>query len=129
MLRKSRLQPVWRYFLSTSHATPVASRSVVYSQGLGVYGSLGVGDVKNRKLFVPMQLPDNFEPKGISAGYGHSAVWSTTGELFICGIPVEFRRVIRMSTMTDIYIPFGITTFFLQVVSLINIVKYILLNM
>ncbi len=63
--------------------------------------------MQNRDSFAPMLLPEKFEPKGISAGYGHSAVWSTQGELFMCGIPVEFRRVIRMSTMTDIYIPFG----------------------
>jgi hypothetical protein len=46
-------------------------------------------------------------PKQAIAGYGHSAMLSQCGKLFLLGIPVEFRRVIRISSIRDISGPFG----------------------
>lgn len=85
---------------------PVTPR--LYVQGVGTFGALGTGDLDDRDQFTAVELPGGAVPRNFSAGYGHSGVITTCGKLFLTGIPVEFRRVIRMSSIRDTNKFFGI---------------------
>ena len=94
-----------RCLLSTkAKATPTLG---LYAQGYGAFGALGTGDLRCRDNFTHVKLPDNLVPRHVSAGYGHSGIVTTCGKLFISGIPIEFKRVIRVSAIGDISKTFG----------------------
>jgi hypothetical protein len=92
---------------SSSSSSSAPSGGKLYTQGHGTFGSLGTGFLSDQDDFVHVKLPDDVPVKMTSAGYGHSGVVSTCGKLYLMGIPVEFKRVIRMSSIRDTSKHFG----------------------
>ena len=55
----------------------------VYGWGRNQYGTLGLGDTTDR--FSPTPISDNYNIIDISAGYVHSMILTSNGNVFTCG--------------------------------------------
>jgi alpha-tubulin suppressor-like RCC1 family protein len=71
----------------------------LYVKGFGIYGALGLSeDLRDAKSFVKLILNED-EPDdkvtAVSAGYGHSAVVTESGKLYMWGRPYDFGSLNR----------------------------------
>lgn len=79
--------------------------TVVLSKGCGVFGALGhSNDLHDIECFSALEyfIRENEDIKQISAGWGHSAVVTKTGKLYIFGRPYDFSSLMKIEQMYKI---------------------------
>ena len=84
-----------RSLLSTSSSTELLSR------GVGLYGALGNGELLDSDEFRVVNI-QNFTPKKVSAGWGHSAVLTNCGKVLIFGRPFDFSTLLRLNAFREV---------------------------
>ena len=103
-----------RWAATRSTSTTVNVRHLhLHSQGCGVFGALGQGDdLVDSPVFRPVVATDGsqslaIKAKMVSAGWAHSAVLSTDGNVFIFGRPYDFSTVMQINRLTKLSASFA----------------------
>lgn len=91
---------------SSSHSvagTPSAASVSLLVQGVGIYGNLGLSDDLRDSLhcYTPVDGlqgggGSQLTVRSIAAGWGHSAVATTSGDLLVFGRPYDFATLLQM---------------------------------
>ena len=79
----------------------------LYSKGVGIFGALGNGALKDLKCFEEVSFEGMKPIRSISAGWGHSAVVTGDGELIIFGRPYDFQAIMRLNSLYNVFKPMG----------------------
>jgi len=79
-------------------------KNAVYSRGSGVFGSLGLGSLRDSRLFTKVELY-SVNPLSISSGWGHSSIGSENG-LIVWGRPFDFISLLRINRLHRSFFPF-----------------------
>eukprot|EP01038_Epipyxis_sp_PR26KG_P007357 gene7357-10027_t len=72
----------------------------IYAKGCGIFGALGVdNDLYDYSSYtrIELSLGNGDEVNSVSSGYGHSAILSEKGDLYICGRPYDFTTLLRIN--------------------------------
>ena len=84
----------------------------IYTQGCGVFGSLGQGDdladsPSFKKLNLSGANADDIDVKDISAGWGHTAVATVDGNLVVFGRPYDDLTIKTVNRIKGYSASFG----------------------
>lgn len=79
------------------NCTTTASR-IVYSKGLGLFGSLGHGsNLADCDSYKRVEALSDHDAVSINVGMGHSSVILSTGELLLFGRPYEIDNLLKIN--------------------------------
>jgi alpha-tubulin suppressor-like RCC1 family protein len=78
----------------------------LFAKGSGLFGALGRGDFHDSDKFLPVfdcpQLPPHTKYRSVSAGWGHTAATTESGDLVVFGRPFDFDAVLRMNNIKKV---------------------------
>jgi alpha-tubulin suppressor-like RCC1 family protein len=91
---------------ASTSPTATTGGGTIYTKGSGLFGALGRGDLYDAQEFMKVShcegLPEDVTYTSISAGWGHTAAVTNSGDLVVMGRPFDLDALLRLNNIKKV---------------------------